>query len=67
MSSNNNLFDVNGKVVIVTGANRGNGLVISEGLAELGAKVIRVDKKFDKIIGSLAHENVFLMVLLTHY
>jgi NAD(P)-dependent dehydrogenase (short-subunit alcohol dehydrogenase family) len=52
MSSNNNLFDVNGKVVIVTGANRGNGLAISEGLAELGAKVIRVDKKFDKIIGS---------------
>ena len=52
MSSNNNLFDVNGKVVIVTGANRGNGLAISEGLAELGAKVIRVDKKFDKTIGS---------------
>ena len=34
MSSNNNLIDVNGKVVIVTGANRGNGLAISEGLAE---------------------------------
>ena len=47
MSSINNLFDVNGKVVIVTGANRGNGLAISEALSELGAKVIRVDKKFD--------------------
>jgi NAD(P)-dependent dehydrogenase (short-subunit alcohol dehydrogenase family) len=52
MENINNIFDVRDKVVIVTGANQGNGLKISEGLVQLHAKVIRIDKSFDTNIGS---------------
>ncbi len=34
------------KIVIVTGSNSGNGLAIAKAFSELGAKVIRIDKKF---------------------
>lgn len=40
------------KNVIVTGGNAGSGLAISCALLELNYNVIRVDKKFDKKIGS---------------
>jgi NAD(P)-dependent dehydrogenase (short-subunit alcohol dehydrogenase family) len=46
------LFNIENKVVIVTGANQGIGLAISKGLIEMNSKVIRIDKKFDSDIGS---------------
>ncbi len=44
---NTNLFDLAGRVVLVTGSNRGNGFAIAKGLNEVGAKVIRIDIAFD--------------------
>jgi NAD(P)-dependent dehydrogenase (short-subunit alcohol dehydrogenase family) len=41
----NNLFDLTGKVAIVTGAARGIGKVLAQGLAQAGAKVIIADIK----------------------
>lgn len=43
MSYVENLFDVNGKVAIVTGAARGNGKAISKALLNAGAKVVLAD------------------------
>jgi len=40
---NNKLFSLKGKVAIVTGAARGNGLAIAKGLASFGAAVWSVD------------------------
>ena len=37
------LFDLTGKVAIVTGAARGNGRAIAEGLADVGVSVVLVD------------------------
>ena len=43
-----NLFSVKDKVIIVTGANGGNGSAISDGLEECGAIVVRADlPKYD--------------------
>ena len=39
------LFNLNDKNIIVTGASRGNGLAISNGLIEHGANVIAIDKE----------------------
>jgi len=39
----NNLFDLTGKVTIITGAARGIGRVLAQGLAQAGAKVIIAD------------------------
>ena len=41
------IFDVSNKVVVITGGNRGNGLAMAKGLAEHGAKVVRIDLSFD--------------------
>ena len=38
-----NLFSVEGKTAIVTGASRGNGLAIASGLSELGCSVYNLD------------------------
>lgn len=37
-----------GRVVVVTGAGRGNGLAISKGLSRMGAKVVGVDIEFQE-------------------
>lgn len=42
-----NLFDLNGKVVLITGALGGLGQVMAEGLAEFGADIALVDWKQD--------------------
>jgi NAD(P)-dependent dehydrogenase (short-subunit alcohol dehydrogenase family) len=40
---NNNLFDLTGKVAIITGAARGIGRVLAQGLAQVGVKVVIAD------------------------
>lgn len=47
------LFSVEGKRIVVTGSNRGNGLAIATGLIQHGAKVLRIDRQFDSDIGAI--------------
>jgi NAD(P)-dependent dehydrogenase (short-subunit alcohol dehydrogenase family) len=44
-----NLFDLTGKVSIVTGATRGIGLAIAQGLAAFGARVVVSSRKQDAV------------------
>jgi NAD(P)-dependent dehydrogenase (short-subunit alcohol dehydrogenase family) len=46
------LFNLQDKVIIVTGGNRGNGFGISRGLVDAGAAVIRIDKHFTSSLAS---------------
>ncbi len=45
---NTNLFDLSGKVAIVTGSGRGLGKAMATGLAEFGAKVVVCDRALDE-------------------
>ena len=42
------LFDLTGKVALLTGASKGMGLAMAEGLAEHGAKVMLSSRKLDQ-------------------
>ena len=41
------LFDLSGKVALLTGASKGMGKAMAEGLAEHGAKVVISSRKLD--------------------
>ena len=43
-----NLFDLSGKVALLTGASKGMGLAMAEGLAEHGARVVISSRKLDQ-------------------
>ncbi len=50
-----NLLDLSGKVAIVTGASRGIGLQMAEGLGEMGARIAITARKQDELDEARAH------------
>ena len=44
-----NLFDLTGKVALLTGASKGMGLAMAKGLAEHGATVVISARKQDQL------------------
>ena len=48
MKSTTELFDLTGKVALLTGASKGMGEAMAEGLAEQGAKVVISSRKLDQ-------------------
>jgi gluconate 5-dehydrogenase len=49
------LFDLTGKVALVTGGSRGLGLAIAEGLGEMGCKVAITARKADELAEARKH------------
>jgi len=49
------LFDLSGRVALVTGGSRGLGLQMAEALGEMGAKVALTARKQDELDGAVAH------------
>ena len=52
-----NLFDLTGKVALLTGASKGMGRAMAEGLAEHGAKVVVSSRKLDQCERAAAEIN----------
>lgn len=52
-----NLFDLTGKVALLTGASKGMGRAMAEGLAEHGAKVVVSSRKLDQCEKAAAEIN----------
>ena len=56
----NPLFDLTGKVALMTGASKGMGLAMAEGLAECGARVVISSRKLDQCQAAAAGINARL-------
>ena len=50
-----NLFDLTGKVAIVTGGNRGLGLGMATGLGQAGASIVVAARDTDQTSEALGH------------
>lgn len=67
--STRNLFELEGKVAIVTGASKGIGLSIARGLAEYGAKVVissRSQESLDLVAKELAVDGLKVFPFTCH-
>jgi NAD(P)-dependent dehydrogenase (short-subunit alcohol dehydrogenase family) len=51
------LFDLSGRVALITGGSRGLGLQIAEALGEFGASLVLTARKQDELDGALKHLN----------
>ncbi|MEK7737654.1 MAG: SDR family NAD(P)-dependent oxidoreductase, partial [Pseudomonadota bacterium] len=49
------LFDLTGKVALITGGSRGLGLQMAEALGEMGCKVAITARKADELAEAAAH------------
>ncbi len=49
------LFDLSGRVALITGGSRGLGLQVAEALAEFGAHLVLVARKADELDAAVAH------------
>ena len=49
------LFDIGGRIALVTGGSRGLGLQMAEALGEMGARVALVARKRDELDAAVAH------------
>ena len=61
MSFINNLFDLSGRVALVTGGSQGIGMAIGKALGKAGASVVingRDQKKLEKSKGEFEEEGV---------
>ncbi len=68
-TSYKNLFDLSGKVAIVTGASRGIGENIARGLAEFGAKVVLASRKqenVDQVAESMLRDGYDILPMACH-
>lgn len=59
------LFDLTGKVALVTGGSRGLGLQIAEALGEMGAKLALTARKADELAQAKAHLEHLQVEVLT--
>ena len=57
MTVQTSLFDLSGKVALLTGASKGMGLAMAEGLAEHGARVVVSSRKLDQCEAACAAIN----------
>ena len=60
------LFDLSGKVALITGGSRGLGLQIAEALGEMGAKVVITARKQMEIDEARSHLTALGIDVLTH-
>jgi dehydrogenase/reductase SDR family protein 4 len=68
-NSTRNLFELKGKVAIVTGSSKGIGLAIARGLAEYGAKVVissRSQEALDIVAKELKEEAIIVLPQACH-
>ena len=49
MTATNRLFSLDGRIALITGASRGLGLAMAEGLAEVGATVVANGRSADTL------------------